>query len=202
MTAALEKIGISEIHTHSLVDFVPGAPDHMIALVKALDVRWEVNLHDYKTICPRINLVDEKGFYCGEPSKTACCKCLSQAGSDFQVTDIDAWRAMHRRALLAADQVLVPDVDPAERLLRYFPEVTFTVSPHQDIDLARVPARAPELASYENLRIVVIGAIGKIKGFEVLLACARHARQQKLPLDFILMGYSMNDRQLEQAGFG
>jgi hypothetical protein len=120
MTAALEKIGISEIHTHSLVDFVPGAPDHMIALVKALDVRWEVNLHDYKTICPRINLVDEKGFYCGEPSQKACCKCLSQAGSDFQVTDIDAWRAMHRRALLAADQVLVPDVDPAERLCDTF----------------------------------------------------------------------------------
>ena len=47
---------------------------------------------------------------------------------------------------------------------------------------------------------MVIGAIGKIKGFEVLLACARNARQRRLPLEFILMGYSMNDRLLQEAG--
>jgi glycosyltransferase involved in cell wall biosynthesis len=200
MTAILQDLGITDIHTHSLVDFVPQAPDHLLALVNALGARWEVNLHDYKVICPRINLADVNGFYCAEPRAAACNRCLAEAGSDFNVTDIGAWREMHRRALMAADQVRVPDADAAQRLGRYFPEVTFDVSPHEGIDLARIPIRIPELAPYENLRIVVIGAIGKIKGFDVLLACARHARQRRLPLEFILMGYSMNDRQLQQAG--
>ena len=151
MTAALKDFNITEIHTHSLVDFTPEAPDHLIRLVEALGARWEVNLHDYKVICPRINLADGNGFYCGEPAETACNLCLAEVGSDFGVTDIGAWRAMHRRALLAADQVLVPDEDAAERLGRYFPEVTFEVSPHEDIDPAQIPIRIPELAPHEKL---------------------------------------------------
>jgi GT2 family glycosyltransferase/glycosyltransferase involved in cell wall biosynthesis len=200
MTAALKELGITEIHTHSLVDFAPDFPDHLVALVKALDARWEVNLHDYKVICPRINLADENGFYCGEPSETTCDRCLAEYGSDFGVKYIRAWRAMHRRALFAADQVLVPDPDVAERLGCYYPEVSFNVSPHQDIDPARIRPRLQSLAADDRLRIVVIGAIGKIKGFDVLLACAQNAKLRRLPLEFILMGYSMNDRRLRQAG--
>ncbi|MGA6924502.1 MAG: glycosyltransferase, partial [Desulfosarcina sp.] len=200
MAEALGSLGINEIHTHSLVDFTPDAPDHLIALSKALGARWEVNLHDYKAVCPRINLVDGNGFYCGEPTPSACNRCLGQHGSDFGATDIGSWRAMHGRALRAADRVWVPDTDAAKRLKRYFPEIAFAVAPHEKIDLARIPIQTPELTEGDRLRVVVIGAIGKIKGFDVLLACARHARQRRLPIEFILMGYSMNDRLLQEAG--
>jgi O-antigen biosynthesis protein len=200
MRMMLKDLGITELHTHSLVDFLPEAPNHILALVKAMGIRWEVNLHDYKAICPRINLADSNGFYCGEPSGAVCNKCLVDVGSDFRVTDIGEWRAMHRRVFLAADLVLVPDQDVAERLERYFPETSFEVSPHEEIDLARTPVQIPQLKPDEKLRIVIIGAIGKIKGFEVLLACARNARQRRLPIEFILMGYSMNDRLLQEAG--
>lgn len=196
----LKGLGITEMHTHSLVDLVPKAPDHLVALAKALGARLEVNLHDYKVICPRINLVDGSGFYCGEPTEAACNRCLVENGSDFGVTDIVAWRAMHRRAMSAADRVLVPDLDVAERLGRYFPGVSFEVSPHEEIDPKRILIRPPHLAPGERLRIVVIGAIGKIKGFDILLACARDARHRRLPLEFIVMGYSMNDRLLQEAG--
>ena len=167
MSMMLKDLGITEMHTHSLVDFVPEAPDHLFALVKAMGIRWEVNLHDYKVICPRINLADSTGLYCGEPSDAACNKCLRDMGSDFNVTDIGGWRAMHRRVLQAADQVLVPDQDVAQRLERYFPAASFDVSPHEDFDFPRNPIHIPELDADEKLRIVVIGAIGKIKGFEV-----------------------------------
>jgi GT2 family glycosyltransferase/glycosyltransferase involved in cell wall biosynthesis len=196
----LKKLNITEIHTHSLVDFIPDSPDHLISLVKAMDVRLEINLHDYKVICPRINLADNNGFYCGEPSDTICNKCLAKHGSDFRASDIRAWRTMHRRVLLAAHQVLVPDQDVSLRLKNYFPEVTFDVSPHEDLFLPETKPKNPTLRKGEKLRIVIIGAIGKIKGFEILLACARDSRQRKLPLEFILMGYSMNDRMLQDAG--
>jgi GT2 family glycosyltransferase/glycosyltransferase involved in cell wall biosynthesis len=200
MSEVLKDLGITEMHTHSLVDFAPEAPDLLLALVKGLGISWEVNLHDYKVICPRINLVDSNGYYCGEPSDVVCNKCLCEIGSDFRVIDIDSWRAMHRRVLHAADKVLVPDQDVADRLKRYFPETIFEVSPHEDLELGQTSNRPPELDSDENLRVVIIGAIGKMKGFEVLLACARNARQRRLPIEFILMGYSMNDRLLQEAG--
>lgn len=200
MTAALMKLCVTEIHTHSLVDFVPESPDYLVALAKALGARWKANLHDYKVICPRINLANENGFYCGEPPETVCDRCLAERGSDFGVTEIRGWRNLHRRALLAADQVLVPDQDAADRLGRYYPEIRFEVSPHEDIDPVEQPIHVPKVEQEEKLRVVVVGAIGKIKGFEVLLACARYAQQERLPIEFIVMGYSMNDRLLRQAG--
>ena len=200
MSKMLQDLGITEIHTHSLVDFVPEAPDYLYVLVKGMGIRWEVNLHDYKVICPSINLADSSGLYCGEPTDTACNKCLREMGSDFNVTDIRSWRAMHRRVLQAANQVLVPDEDVALRLEQYFPEVTFEVSPHENLDFPRHPVHPPKLAADEKLRVVVIGAIGKIKGYEILLSCAKNAWQRRMPIEFVLMGYSMNDRLLQEVG--
>lgn len=200
LKAALTELEIGEIHTHSLVDFEPEAPNHMMAIIKALGARWEVNLHDYKVVCPRINLADENGRYCGEPGDRDCNRCLSQLGSDFGVPDIRAWRDMHAQVLLAADQVLVPDEDMEERLRRYFPQIRFSVSPHEDIDTMNFPLQSLRPQPGEDMRIVVIGAIGKLKGFDVLLNCARDARQRRLRIKFIVMGYSMNDSLLEAAG--
>lgn len=196
----LRELAIGEIQTHSLVDFAPATPDLLVALARDLGARLEVNLHDYKVICPRINLIDGSGAYCGEPPPEGCHRCLVEHGSDFRVTDIGAWRAMHERALRAADRILVPDQDVAERLGRYFPHVDFEVSPHEEIDLAAIDFTLPVLAEGERLRVVVIGAIGRIKGYDILLACAREARNRRLPLDFIVMGYSMNDAQLQAEG--
>jgi GT2 family glycosyltransferase len=200
MRDAMVELGITEIHTHSLVDFAPESPDHLVELVRSLGARFEVNLHDYKVACPRVNLADEHGRYCGEPGEQECDQCLSTRGSDFGVQDIRAWREMHRRALLSADAVLVPDQDGADRLARYFPGVRLDVSPHEEIDRAAPSLRMSELLPDEKLRVVVIGAIGKLKGFDVVLTCAEHARRNGMPLEFVLMGYSMNDRVLGEAG--
>jgi glycosyltransferase involved in cell wall biosynthesis len=193
-------LNITEVHSHSLVDFVPEMPTYLINVIKALGAYSEVNLHDYKVICPRLNLADENGLYCGEPAEAECNRCLLERGSDFQVFDIQTWRSKHKQALLTADKVLVPDQDMAERLPYYFPEVHFEVSPHEDIALESVRVQIPLLQPQEKLRVVVIGAIGKLKGFHVLISCAKNAQQYNLPIEFIVMGYGMNDKLMEEAG--
>lgn len=197
---ALKDLDIREIHTHSFVDFETKAPIHLIAVIKELKARWEVNLHDYKVICPRINLADENGYYCGEPNYQECNNCLAERGSDFAVTDICTWRGMHSVVLMTADQVLVPDDDVEMRLQRYFPQIQFSVSPHETIDSLNIAAQRLWPQPGEALRVVVVGAIGKLKGFDVLLNCARDARLRRLAIQFIVMGYSMNDRLLEEVG--
>lgn len=200
LKSALELLGITEIHTHSLVDFMPEAPAYISQLVKSLDVRWEVNLHDYKVICPRINLADENGLYCGEPADMECNRCLAERGSDFNVADIREWRSLHERELLTADRILVPDEDIADRLANYFPKLTFTVAPHEDINPMAYHPVKPLLQPEEKLRVVIIGAIGKLKGFHVIISCAKQVRQNNLPIEFIVMGYTMNDKLMEEAG--
>jgi GT2 family glycosyltransferase len=200
LIAALRELGIVEVHTHGLVDFSADAPQRIARIVKALQARWEVNIHDYKVICPRLNLADENGLYCGEPEDGECNRCLSRRGSDFQITDIVAWRRMHGEALRRADRVLVPDDDVARRLKKYFPGIAFELSPHEENDWKEVPVRIPSREPGEKTRVVVIGAISKVKGFEILLSCAKDARSRGLPLEFTVMGYSMNDRLLQEAG--
>jgi hypothetical protein len=47
---------------------------------------------------------------------------------------------------------------------------------------------------------VVVGAIGIDKGYEYLLACARHVATQRLALEFVVVGYTCDDRRLFDTG--
>lgn len=196
----LRELGITQVHSHGLVDYTAQAPAQLAALAQALGARFDVNVHDYSVICPRINLADRSGLYCGEPDSQGCNACLWREGSEFVVSRIEDWRAVQHQMLRAADNVLVPDQDVAQRLHRYYPDVSLTVSPHEEIDYRQIPMLLPELMPDEPLRVVVIGAIGRIKGYDVLLACARDAARRKLPIEFVLLGYSLDDGLLEDAG--
>lgn len=200
LKVALAELGITEIHTHSLVDFFADAPMYLVELVKALSLHCEINCHDYEMICPRVNLADENGRYCGEPDVLGCHHCLVERDSDFHVQDIQAWRTLHQNLLSVADKVYVPNQDVVSRLAHYFPAIQFEVSPHEYIDLNAIKARKPQLRADEKLRIVIIGAIGKLKGFDVILACSKNAQSNQLPLEFIILGYSMNETLTTMAG--
>lgn len=200
LAALLKELRITEIHTHSLVDFMPDASLHLHKLVQELGASWKVNLHDYKVICPRVNLIDEDGRYCGEPDEAGCNRCLLERGSDFGTKNICEWRSLHGKALALADRIVVPDQDVADRLARYLPSINFEVLPHEDIDLKAIKVKKPQLEPNQKLRVVIIGAIGKIKGFNVILASAKRVQQQGLPIEFIVMGYTMHDALIKEAG--
>ncbi len=200
LAQALRRLRISAIHSHGLVDLIPEAAAYLQQLAAQLKIPLDVDIHDYKVICPRINLTDETGHYCGEPDQAACDRCLAMRGSAFPgVTSIARWRQMHHRVLQQARHVWVPDKDVRQRLRRYYPDVTFRIAPHEQIDRVMLRPRRDGQAG-EPLHVAVIGAIGKIKGYNIFLACARYAKRYKLPIRFSLLGYSMDDRTLEAAG--
>ncbi|MBK8814469.1 MAG: glycosyltransferase [Methylococcaceae bacterium] len=82
----IKSLAITEVHTHSFVDFSSNAPQQIIKAISRLKLFWLVHLHDYKVICPRINLADENGLYCGEPDEAGCNKCLKERKSIFETT--------------------------------------------------------------------------------------------------------------------
>jgi glycosyltransferase involved in cell wall biosynthesis len=48
--------------------------------------------------------------------------------------------------------------------------------------------------------VCLVGAIGREKGYDVLLEAARDAAARALPLDFVVVGYSIDDARLEATG--
>jgi glycosyltransferase involved in cell wall biosynthesis len=51
-----------------------------------------------------------------------------------------------------------------------------------------------------SCRVVTVGAIGIEKGFDVLLACARDAASRRLPLEFGVVGHTIDDARLMETG--
>lgn len=198
LAQACRELGITEVHTHSFVDFAPQATAQVRALCAALGARLEMRVHDYEVICPRINLADQDGLYCGEPEPAGCNQCLLTRGSESRATDIVRWRARYGELIATAERVIVPDSDVAQRLAHYFPQAPLAVVPHESLRVA--PLHSPAVAPGARLRIVVPGAISRFKGYGILRACASAARRDGLPLQFVLMGYSADDSALQASG--
>lgn len=197
-------LNITELHTHGLVDFSSHAPLWLSSAVarfreQGWQLKWEVNLHDYKVICPRITLTDEQGHYCGEPVANGCNNCLKKYGSSFGVTDIAQWREQHEEALLVADNISVPDEDMRKRLHKYFDKLSYVVSPHEVLALSSYK-RFSVSSDEKVIKVIIIGAISQPKGFDVLLSTAGYVKKKKLPFSFLVLGYTMDDVRAQKAG--
>jgi glycosyltransferase involved in cell wall biosynthesis len=194
----LDMIEPAHAHVHHSL----GLPETLFDALVERSVPFDWTIHDYHTICPRINLIGSGGRYCGEPDEAGCQRCLARLGDDSgrPVTEsIAQWRAKSARRLAAARRVFVPNADVARRLGRYFPGLDLTLRPHPE-SLPVVESLARPLGGSEAIRVAVIGTLVAVKGSERLLACARDARDRGLPLEFHLIGSSDRDAALKRMG--
>lgn len=200
LVSTLRELRVRALYVHSLIDFGPYAPSTVRALAHTLGAALHLRVHDYEALCPRITLTGPDGLYCGEPDVAGCNRCLRSNGSEFDAHDIVLWREPRMALFESAVEVLVPDADVAARIARRVSLAKLRVKPHEELLKREASSAPPILAVGEALRIVVIGAISRTKGYEVLRACAQDARIRGLPLEFLLMGYSMDDVALGEAG--
>ena len=83
----------------------------ILGLAHALDVPYEVVVHDYAWVCPRITLVGPDKRYCGEPGGDACEACYADVGGTIE-EDIrpSRLRLRSQSVLAGAHRVVVPAV--------------------------------------------------------------------------------------------
>src|SRR5574343_223840 len=196
---ALRELRITELHIHHLIDFAPEAGDQLLELARQLGLRLHMVVHDYYAVCPRINLVNAEGRYCGQPGEADCNRCLSADELGRAAGAIEPWRERSLRLLRAAQRIVVPADDVARRLRALAPELDIEVQPHEEEPALGVSA-SPLVPEGQPVRVMVIGALSRIKGFDVVLGLAREARARELPLELSLLGYSLDDGQLAAEG--
>jgi len=173
------------------------APDIM-GLAAALGVPWDVYVHDYAWFCQRIALVSHHGRYCGEPEMPGCQACIADLGTLLE-EEISVPALVERSTLdlTGACQVYAPSRDAALRITRHFPTLRPVITPWEDDTAWPTPMPVPAAAVR---RVCIIGAIGREKGYDVLLGCARDARARSLPLEFVVVGYTEDDPRLMDSG--
>ena len=134
---------------------------------------YDVYVHDFIWYCPRIVLLDGDFRYCGEPDLAGCEACIATNGSQLsEAISVTELRQRSGRWLAGARKVLVPSQSTADRMRRQFPEVALTISGWEAT--ASTTRRNPS-RSRARTRIAVIGAIGKSKGYDMLLGLAQDA---------------------------
>jgi len=171
----------------------------VIDAVRALPIPHDIFVHDYAWICPRVTLIDGSGQYCGEPAVTVCQACVRRNGSSLgEAISVPALRARSERWLRAARRVFAPSPDTAARLRRHF--VDLNVQLHDHGKPAEPTPLTPRDPQRRMIRVALVGAIGDHKGYKVLLACARDARARRLPLEFVVVGYTKDDARLLATG--
>jgi GT2 family glycosyltransferase/glycosyltransferase involved in cell wall biosynthesis len=194
----LSQLRIAHVELHHFL----GHDARTIAAVIGLGVPRHVYIHDNGWICPRLTLLGGDGVYCGEPDIAGCEACIERHGSALgEPISVAELRARSAGWLAAADTVIVPSADAAGRLGRHFTLPALRVEPWE-ADVARDVTRgelAP-LVPARPVRVAVIGAIGEQKGYKVLLACAQDAARRRLPLEFVVIGFTADDQALFDTG--
>ncbi len=180
----LKNLNVEHVHFHHTI----GLPLLLFDLPKRLGVEYDFTAHDFFTICPQINLVEERGNYCGEPHRNVCNTCIKNRPA-HGAGDIAEWRAYYAQLLASARHVYCPSVDTATRLKRYFYLPNIIVAPHEEIASNTLYAPEP-VSTDDHLVICIVGALSKWKGADLLEAVAELVEKNKLPIRFVLIGFA------------
>jgi len=175
---------------------------HMMTLPRVahtLNIPVIFSFHDFYHVCPTINLVDEKGKYCGG----ICTKSIPLAGEDCATPFthltlpplkdqwVYSWREKVREFLPYVDAFVTTCDDARAIYTRTYPEMKekpFQVIEHgRDFDRQDHLAKTPEMG--KPLRILIPGQLTQHKGADFIAELiAIDQKQKKQCLEFHFLG--------------
>lgn len=201
LAEALRILEIDHVHVQHIGGFGIFATEWIRYLPEALGCTYDLTLHDYGPVCPRLHFNLPDGHYCGEPPIDECERCVAINGSPNGYHPMWHWRQGWAPLMEGARRVFCPVADVAERTARTFPKANYCVRPHPERFVGTPPrGPRPRRGAGEPLRVAVPGAIGEQKGFGLLIECAEDARRRDLPIEFRVVGYTAYDPGAEAAG--
>ena len=196
----IETFGVSALFINELVSYprVLETIDFLLELKKKYSaLRLEFFAHDYFSICPSFNLLDDHTRFCGIPTDLDVCDaCLKNnpRGKDFygdvqrDYPDLrmQNWREAFLSLLIHCDRVTCFSRSSRDLFVRAYPDLAsvIEVAPHQ-VDWVR---RVNLIGSSERKNIAVLGNITLQKGAEVLVNLAAHLDQVQAPHQIHIFG--------------
>ena len=198
LLSALRRLQVAHIHFHHLL----GHASDICELPGQLGVTHDFTAHDFYSYCPQITLTDHTDRYCGERGLDQCRQCLKRNPAPGGES-IQSWRDRHTKLLSQGRYVITPSHDTGHRIQGFVPTARVQVVAHATLDVcvsANPLPNPPRLEADQPLKIVVLGALGKVKGADVLEDVALLATDQMALIEFHLLGYAYRSlRKLPKA---
>jgi glycosyltransferase involved in cell wall biosynthesis len=199
----LAEIARSHRVTHIVVNHVIDRPPDVFAWIAALCAElgcgYDVVLHDYVALCPRVDLVTGTMTFCDAAPPETCARCVRRYGSEVERVIPGDWRRRSLMFLDGARRIVAPSEDLALRMRRHVPAKRITVW-HPEDDGSLPMEVVPVLQAGEPMRIATLGALNVSKGARVLRGLAEHVAAAGAPLSFSVLGPAVDGRALRRAG--
>lgn len=202
--ACLEKLDIWKIHYHHWLEF----DDKVWSLPQKLNCGYRVTLHDYYSICPRVEFISFENKYCESDKLRDCNLCIKELGfypasfmkaKDFDYS-IDSWRKRSLEKLSQAEKVITPSMDTKSRIERYIPLKNIECIPHNEEETVYKINKVAK-ADGEQINIGFLGAIGIQKGVNVIKGLAKEIHDSQLDIIITIIGSTADDDYFKKYKF-
>ncbi len=186
LVSLLQKLQLTSVHLHH----IKGWEQRIHDLLKALDRPVDVTLHDYYFLHINPALTDRDDYFCSDP-RLRDEQCSLPAPFPVNMTAA-AWRDHWAPILRSARRVFIPSNAAAAIYQEYFPWLSPCITFHPDHERSTpypdvtLPSQSPE----QDMHVVVLGALSRIKGADMLERTALLAEKKGLPIRFTLIGYA------------
>lgn len=186
----VSSCGVSHLHYHHTMRL----PTRLWGLPDDLGVAYDVTLHDFWVINGNPTLTDEAGRYVGDqPDRDIRCQAAYPLPKGVNATQ---WRQNQLALLAGARYLICPSQDTMQRIraeLEYAALDNWVATPHPDHSQLNIEPLVRFSGS--PLRVVVLGALSREKGADILEQVACELRGE--PIEFHLLGYAY--RELNKA---
>ena len=177
--------GVSRIHFHHVM----GVPGEALSLPDDLTVPFDVTLHDYYFINSNPTLTNRQGIF-AEDVESRDAVCAESYPLPHRI-DAAEWRRRYTALLSKADRILAPSQRCKAVYLEYFTDLDIEVAYHPEWELSHpyMHPVVPRITACDKLKVLVIGAISREKGADILELTATY-RDPLNRLEYHLLGYA------------
>lgn len=156
-------------------------------------------LHDFFSICPAVNLLDERGKYCKAAESTRCDECIpanrSNACLDYETGTL--WRKYWGEFLLKCDEVLAFSDDTGRIFKKIYPGISrMKVIPHKPHYVLPLDKKAKTTKPFQ---IGLLGVLCYKKGLEIVKNLVKYIEKNHLNIQIKLIGIS--DEKIDSPAF-
>ena len=109
---------IDIIHVQHLI----GHPLDVFDVAQKSNIPLFFTVHDFYTICPRINLLNENLEYCNQSNLGKCSTCLMET-TDLPLNYITIWRNNLSDIFKKCDKIIAPSSSAIKILNKYYPDI-------------------------------------------------------------------------------
>ena len=192
----VDTLKIEEIFLNNLVSYKN--PQKILSFLKKLvedtTAKLIVPIHDFYTLCPSYNLLNQEGKYCDVPELDTCKICINKNMQEWRnfyngENNISNWREIWGTLLNQSDQIWCFSQSSKEIFLKAYPKISnqkIKIIPHEIKDIN--PLYIKKDINKTNITIGILGAIDYVKGAHIVKELVQLIERDKLDINVVVIG--------------